>query len=249
MAEAVTLRGLLRHGRDPEAVFAWRRGEPVRYAEFDRAARAWRAAFAAAPGHRYVLDFSDAIDFAAALFGAWHARKCVLMPTETQKGALAQLGVAVDGVAGDGGGLVPAAPSSQPWDELDAETPLFELFTSGSTGAPVAIAKVLRQLRDRARGRRIAAVVLYAGRARARHRLAPAHVRLRLPALAADAARRRVRIAAAVARAGPDTSARRRALRARQQSGASGAAAARARSASTAPSPCSPRVDRSRRTW
>lgn len=146
MPEPLTLRSLLRRGRDPDAVFAWRRGEPVRYGEFDRAARAWRAAFAAAPGHRYLLDFDDAIDFAAALFGAWHAGKCALVPTQARQGSLPPPGVAVDGAAGDGGGLAPAVPSTASWGDLDTETPCFELFTSGSTGAPLAIAKVLRQL-------------------------------------------------------------------------------------------------------
>lgn len=146
MPDVVTLRNLLRQPRDPRAVLAWRRGEPVRFGEFDRAARAWRTAFAAAPGQRFALDFADALDFAAALFGAWHAGKCVLVPTEAQKSSLRDPAYAVDGAAGDGHDFAPGAPSMAPWSEVDGDAPLFALFTSGSTGAPVALTKTLRQL-------------------------------------------------------------------------------------------------------
>ena len=146
MPDDVTLRSLLRLPRDPQAVFGWRRGEPVRFGEFDRAARAWRTTFEAAPGQRFALHFADAIDFAAALFGAWHAGKCVLAPTEAQQSSLGDPAYAVDGVAGDGHDLAPGAPSTAPWGELDAEAPRFALFTSGSTGAPVALTKTLGQL-------------------------------------------------------------------------------------------------------
>jgi len=133
-----SLRSLMRAGRDAQAVLAWRRGVPCTYAEFEHAVRGWRAAFAAAPGERFVLDFADALDFAAALFGAWHAGKCVRVPG----GPAGE----TDGVAGDAGGLAPGAPTGAPWNELPAERPLFELFTSGSTGTPVVVTKTLRQL-------------------------------------------------------------------------------------------------------
>jgi acyl-coenzyme A synthetase/AMP-(fatty) acid ligase len=68
------------------------------------------------------------------------------VPTEAQKSSLRDPALAVDGVAGDGHDLAPGMPSTAPWGELDAGTPLFALFTSGSTGTPVALTKTLRQL-------------------------------------------------------------------------------------------------------
>lgn len=146
MAERALLSGLLHRGRDAEALVGFRNGEPLRFGELDARARAWRSAFEAAPGRRYLLHSTDTLEFAAMLLGAWHAGKCALVPSDLQAGAVAQLGVAVDGQAGMEGGLVPGAPSEKAWQLLDPALPLLEMFTSGSTGRPLAIPKALRQL-------------------------------------------------------------------------------------------------------
>ncbi len=146
MPETQPLADLLHAGRDGAALLGFRQGEPQYFAGFDARARCWRSAFEAAPGQRFVLHSTDTLEFAAMLFGAWHAGKCALVPSDLQAGAMAQLDVAIDGHAGREGGLAAGAPSGKPWQKLERELPLLEMFTSGSTGRPVGIPKNLRQL-------------------------------------------------------------------------------------------------------
>ncbi|WP_186426567.1 AMP-binding protein [Cupriavidus metallidurans] len=111
-------------------------------------ATAWRHAFLAAPGTRWALFVDSPAEFAAALFGAWHAGKHVLLPGDARPDTLAALREHVDGMAGDlPQGLQPSATESPlQWPRLDARETWITLFTSGSTGAPEAAPKRLAQL-------------------------------------------------------------------------------------------------------
>jgi acyl-CoA synthetase (AMP-forming)/AMP-acid ligase II/3-hydroxymyristoyl/3-hydroxydecanoyl-(acyl carrier protein) dehydratase len=146
MPDSPLLSGFLSRGSDAATLIGFRRGEPQYFRDLQARAQAWRTAFEAAPGRRYLLHSTDTLEFAAMLFGAWQAGKCALVPSDLQAGAAAQLGVPVDGHAGAAGGLAAGEPSSRPWLPLDPEQPLLEMFTSGSTGHPLGIPKVLRQL-------------------------------------------------------------------------------------------------------
>lgn len=112
-------------------------------------AAAWRTAFAAAPGQRWAIYVESPREFAAALFGAWHAGKHVVLPGDLRTDTLDALRAHTDGWAGEmTGGLVPAATAPDPdapWPQLPANARI-TLFTSGSTGAPTAIDKRLSQL-------------------------------------------------------------------------------------------------------
>ena len=127
-------------------------GRAVDHAEFRTRVLGWQQAFAAAPGRDWALYFDDTLAFAAALFGAWHAGKRVFLGGDSLPATLDGLGPRVAGFAGD----VPAryAPL-QPLDAAHPDTVLAALdedalelvvFTSGSTGAPSAISKRMRQL-------------------------------------------------------------------------------------------------------
>lgn len=134
---------------------------------------AWRKAFAAQPGLRWALYADDAVEFAATLFGAWHAGKAVVLPCDRQPGTLHALRADIDGFAGDfpealsagvpagATGLdntsdivvIPSVDTASigqmdavPWAPLCAQATTVTLFTSGSTGAPTALTKRLRQL-------------------------------------------------------------------------------------------------------
>ncbi|MGC4027638.1 MAG: AMP-binding protein [Steroidobacteraceae bacterium] len=146
MTEVRLLRDIFDAGRDRSVIVAFHRGEPRTLGELERSVLAWKAAFAQAPGTRYVLHSLDALEFVAALFGAWHAGKCVLVPSDLQVASIAQSGIAIDGYAGVEGGLRPSASAPGTLPPLDAEAAMLEVFTSGSTGQPVAIPKHLRQL-------------------------------------------------------------------------------------------------------
>lgn len=110
-------------------------------------AAAWRAAFAAAPGERWALYLESTPEFAAALFGAWHAGKHVVLPGDTRPDTLQRLRAHCDGWAGDLPQALQPAPDTagDAWPLLPADAAI-TLFTSGSTGAPEAIAKRLAQL-------------------------------------------------------------------------------------------------------
>ncbi len=128
-------------------------GEACSHAEFVRGVRAWQRAFTAQPGRDWAMFFEDTLAFAAALFGAWHAGKRVVLCGDNLPATLERLAHRVDGFAGD----MPASwPSLSPDPSVDdgepALAPLDEsaahlfVFTSGSTGEPVAIEKRLDQL-------------------------------------------------------------------------------------------------------
>lgn len=151
MSEQVPLAYLLDPSRDPHTVVAYERGQPVRLKELDHRARAWHAAFAQAPGHRYVLHSLSALDFVAALLGAWHAGKRALVPSDLQVTSIAASGMAIDGFVG-GRGIQPSSPTPGALPALDPEALCLEMYTSGSTGAPTAIPKCLRQLEHEVAG-------------------------------------------------------------------------------------------------
>lgn len=123
------------------------------HAAFRDRAEAWRHAFATHAGQRWALYFDDAVAFAAALFGAWHAGKTVYLCGDNLPETVSRLRSEVDGFAGDGfsGDDVIANASDIPsgreaWTPLDEDTTRLVVFTSGSTGDATAIDKRLSQL-------------------------------------------------------------------------------------------------------
>lgn len=127
---------------------AWRADAPWPHPVFVSRVRAWRAAFARHPGSRFALYFDDSDDFAAALYGAWHARKQVYLPGDRQAATLGRLAAVVDGFAGDLPGALEAHGTD---DDQAALSPLdpharLVVYTSGSSGEPLAIDKQLAQL-------------------------------------------------------------------------------------------------------
>lgn len=125
-------------------------GQPVAHDAFVRQVQGWRAAFAAASGRDWALYFDDALAFAAALFGAWHAGKRVWLAPDNLPATLAELQSRVDGFAGDVGALhapLAALPGDQATlPALDERRCELVVFTSGSTGEPCAISKRMEQL-------------------------------------------------------------------------------------------------------
>ena len=134
---------------DGRAQVAWRDGVAIDAHAFVARAAAYRSALAQAPGARWALYGDDSVEFAAALFGAWHAGKALVVPGDAQPDTLARLRELADGFLGDlPGALAPAPASGDPldWPELDPAATSLVVFTSGTSGEPVAIAKALAQL-------------------------------------------------------------------------------------------------------
>ncbi|WP_256643633.1 AMP-binding protein [Stenotrophomonas sp. 9(2022)] len=149
MGDWMALPGLLVTARPGRPVGACH-GIALDHAAFRQRAVAWRDAFAAAEGRDWALYFDDAIAFAAALFGAWHAGKRVFLAADNLPATLQALQSQVSGFAGDVPAhylpLGPAAAADGTLQELDERACELCVFTSGSTGRPSAIIKRMEQL-------------------------------------------------------------------------------------------------------
>ena len=149
-------RGVPDPAASDEAPFPSPRGERVRERGDHDAppalitrAQSWRAAFRATPARRLALFLDDRHDFTAALFAAWAERKQVVLPGDVLPSTLTALAPHVDAWVGEfPQTLHPGAPLDAPWVDPDGESEGLVVFTSGSTGAPTAIPKRLRQLFD-----------------------------------------------------------------------------------------------------
>ena len=125
---------------------------PVTHEQWCAQVAAWRAAFAAQPAIDWALHHDNPLVFSAALMGAWHAGKTVVLPGDelpATVAALRQRGCEMAGTLP--GGLMASTPAPS-LAALRASGPLdlgqarLQVFTSGSQGQPVAIDKTLLQL-------------------------------------------------------------------------------------------------------
>jgi len=132
---------------DPARIVARTDGQPVAADRFVRRVAAQAARLAAHPGQRFALFHEDALEAAVLLFAAWFARKTVVLPGDRLPATEARLAdrvdawLAADETAGDNAMLAALRESDVTTGEA-----LLEVFTSGSTGEPVAIPKTLAQL-------------------------------------------------------------------------------------------------------
>ena len=154
MLESMDILDLLVAPRPPGSTVAWRGGKSMSWEEFLAWTRAWRALLRAESGRRFALYIDDGIEFAAALFGAWHAGKTIYLPGDRLPGTCADLRQNVDGYLGEfapewqprvplRGNVTEAAEGCEP---LSPDFVGLVLFTSGSTGAAQAIPKTLAQM-------------------------------------------------------------------------------------------------------
>jgi acyl-coenzyme A synthetase/AMP-(fatty) acid ligase/3-hydroxymyristoyl/3-hydroxydecanoyl-(acyl carrier protein) dehydratase len=154
MPEGLDLLSLLAAQRSPGRTVAWRDGKPVRYDEFLARVGAWRALLRRRAGRAFALYIDDAVEFAGALFGAWHAGKTIYLPGDKLPGTCDDLRQTMDGFLGEfAPEWAPLAPKPEDatldtdgFGRLDPDFIGLVLYTSGSTGAPQAIAKKLSQM-------------------------------------------------------------------------------------------------------
>jgi acyl-CoA synthetase (AMP-forming)/AMP-acid ligase II/3-hydroxymyristoyl/3-hydroxydecanoyl-(acyl carrier protein) dehydratase len=135
----------------PDRPVAWCGTELRHRARFVADVSAWHATFLAQPGRRFALYFDDGYTFAAALYGAWHAGKEIVLPGDVQAATLERLAREADGRAGVLPGAIAApAPGARgnaaPLAPLDPQQTRTVIYTSGSGGEPLAIDKRLSQL-------------------------------------------------------------------------------------------------------
>jgi acyl-CoA synthetase (AMP-forming)/AMP-acid ligase II/3-hydroxymyristoyl/3-hydroxydecanoyl-(acyl carrier protein) dehydratase len=155
MHDFVYLADLLVRGRADQHATAFRGATRIDFCTFVQDVAAWQAGFAAQSGTRFALYFHDSYTFATAIFGAWHANKTVYLPGDVLPASLGGLRPLVDGFAGD----IPGEPCVSPipvpelpaWQAIDPQAHALVVYTSGSSGTPVAIEKRLSQLFDEVR--------------------------------------------------------------------------------------------------
>jgi acyl-coenzyme A synthetase/AMP-(fatty) acid ligase/3-hydroxymyristoyl/3-hydroxydecanoyl-(acyl carrier protein) dehydratase len=154
MSETLTLLSALSAPRSRCHIVGWRLGKSVGYEEFLGRVCAWRSLLRRTAGNAFALFIGDSVEFAGALFGAWQAGKTIYLPGDSLPGTCANLRPTVDGYLGEfAPEWAPLAPLARDAagraDDFNCLKPEFVgmvLYTSGSTGAPQAIAKKLSQL-------------------------------------------------------------------------------------------------------
>ena len=145
MADWLSLPWVAAGTASADRPIAWRGGELLRRSCFLADVAAWQARFAQHGGRRYALHDDDSYRFAAALWGAWHAGVEVLLPGDLQPATVQRLRVEVDAFASE----LPLCGDARPAQTLvplDPDTARLVVYTSGSSGEPVAIPKRLAQL-------------------------------------------------------------------------------------------------------
>lgn len=149
----VSLENLLVIGRAPDHVVAINGSQNFDFASFIHCISCWYVRFSASKAQRFALYFDDSFEFAAALFGAWHAKKCVYLPTDILTATAEQLSHEVDIFVGAFPDrlspmqtLVDMHIPTISWESLDPAAEALVVFTSGSSGHPIAIPKRLSQI-------------------------------------------------------------------------------------------------------
>ena len=139
--------------RNFDAVVAWRDGNAVSNQEFHNRVADWSRLLRRTAGENFALFHSDAVEFAAALLGAWQARKTMVLPGDNLPATCAALRASVAGFLGEfssdlGPMLSPNDDISPPMEftSCDADFIGVVLYTSGSTGVAQPVAKKLGQL-------------------------------------------------------------------------------------------------------
>ena len=101
MALLLNLLRRLDPGCASDETVAWRGATAVSWSEFNRRVGSWTALLSEMPGQSFALFHSDAFEFAAALFGAWLARKTIYLPGDNLPGTCAGLRANVSGFVGE----------------------------------------------------------------------------------------------------------------------------------------------------
>ncbi len=153
MVHPLNLLNIINADRTCDETIAWRGNAPISWGTFHARIAAWSGLLNEASGDVFALFHHDAIEFAAALFGAWLERKTVFLPGDNLPATCAGLRASVTGFLGEFN--AEWQPQQPPLDQghnpargavIDADFVGLVLYTSGSTGAAQPIAKKLGQM-------------------------------------------------------------------------------------------------------
>lgn len=149
-SESKLLANLLLASADCQRIVALSDSGPVTVRDLRGRAMAWAAALDEVNCDRVLLFEEDSVRFAAALIGAWHAGKHVLLPGDALPATIADAATQDCIRIGQWPDALPEPQWQANADRVAAllvpDAVPITLFTSGSAGKPVAIVKSLRQL-------------------------------------------------------------------------------------------------------
>ena len=147
------------HFAAADHVIAWQDASAVTRSQFAQKVSAWHKLIAPLSQQKIALYLNDSLEFAAALFAAWHARKTVVLMADTLEENCRKLRQEVSVFIGEfpehyRASLQPSASDPARIDigtdtflpSLEADFPALVVYTSGSTGAAQAIPKQWSQL-------------------------------------------------------------------------------------------------------
>jgi 3-hydroxymyristoyl/3-hydroxydecanoyl-(acyl carrier protein) dehydratase len=153
MVESLDMLRLVSRAAGERRAVAWRSGKPLTAQAFVRRVGAWRERLESS-GAAFALYHTDAVEFAAALFGGWHGSKKIYLPGDNLPGTCEGLHSKVDGYLGEFESVWnPVNPPDEcgtagatDFARLDPDFPGLVLYTSGTTGAAQPIEKKLAQM-------------------------------------------------------------------------------------------------------
>ncbi len=146
-----------------ENIIGWQAQSAITREMFSQKVTTWHASISQIPQHKIALYLSDSIEFAAALFAAWHAHKTVVLTADTLENNCRNLAKEVDVFIGEfpdqyrtqlktplpaitnSDFTVGTAPTGF-FPVLAESFPALIVYTSGSTGEAQAIPKQWSQL-------------------------------------------------------------------------------------------------------
>ena len=154
MAQSLDLLSAVDCQRGPEQTVARRGDVLVTRAGFHGRIGGWSRLLEQTTENAFALYHSDALEFAAALFGAWQAGKTIFLPGDNLSGTCADLSTRVGGFLGEFSAEwrpLTAPSTSGPIGcggvrGIDAPSAELVIYTSGSTGAAQPIRKKIFQL-------------------------------------------------------------------------------------------------------
>jgi acyl-CoA synthetase (AMP-forming)/AMP-acid ligase II len=154
MPQSLDLLSAVDHHRAPEQAVAWRGDAMVTRASFYSRIAGWSQSLSQNSERIFALYHSDALEFAAALFGAWQTGKTVYLPGDNLPGTCADLSARVDGFLGEF--AAEWRPQTAPqvrrftacrgFRTIDRTSADLVIYTSGSTGAAQPIHKKFFQM-------------------------------------------------------------------------------------------------------
>ncbi len=153
----IPLEETLSQDRDPQQDFAFCQQTSLSWSQWLLRVEAWYAHLLEFDKQNWAVFYSDSAEFSAILFALWSQGKTSCIIGTNNPATVEDLNQHVDGFIGEFDGVltqplispkdvISSDSHQQSFPILNTELPLIEIFTSGSSGKPIAIHKSINQL-------------------------------------------------------------------------------------------------------